>query len=186
MQICDAMKSLRIAAVPVILILVGITVVVTARAQATSPAAAPVQLQLYTAPDKSASAGVPSGWQVTNAGSGAIAMAGPQGEAVDVRVIVAHDGQFQVGQKGPSGADLTMPSSAKLSDKLVMVLEHKRPSRGARSTVQSTFMRPPSKCHRAWASAACLPSAPRGVLTLAMEWVYSARCRQFRKILQSS
>src|SRR5208282_3253783 len=123
MQICKTMKSLRVAGVPVILILFGITVAATARAQAPAPAAAPVQLQLYTAPDKSASAGVPSGWQVTNAGSGAIAMAGPQGEAVSVKVIVAHDGQFQLGQKGPSGVDLTMPSSAKLSDKLVMVLE---------------------------------------------------------------
>jgi hypothetical protein len=50
-------------------------------------------------------------------------MAGPQGEAVNVKVIVAHDGEFQPGQRGPNGADLTMPSSAKLSDKLVMVLE---------------------------------------------------------------
>jgi hypothetical protein len=130
MQICDAMKSLRIAAVPVILILFGIPVVVTARAQATSPAAAPVQLQPYTAPDKSASAGVPSGWQVTSAGSGAIAMAGPQGEAVNVKVIVAYDGPFQLGQKGPNGADLTMPSSAKLSDKLVMVLEQQAALKG--------------------------------------------------------
>jgi hypothetical protein len=117
------MKSLRIAAVPVLLILFAIAVVVTARARAASPDAAAVQLQPYTAPDKSASAGVPSGWQVTNAGRGAIAMAGPQGEAVNVQVIVAHDGPFQLGQKGPSGANLTMPSSAKLSDKLVMVLQ---------------------------------------------------------------
>jgi hypothetical protein len=123
MQVRDAMKSLRIAAVPVILIPFGSPVVVTARAQATLPVSAPVQLQPYTAPDKSASAGVPSGWQVINAGSGAIAMAGPQGEAVNVKVIVAHDGEFQPGQRGPNGADLTMPSSAKLSDKLVMVLE---------------------------------------------------------------
>ena len=123
MQICDALKSLRIAAVPVLLILFGTPAVVIARAQATSPAAAPIQLQPYTAPDKSASAGVPSGWQVTNAGSGSIAMAGPHGEAVNVKVIVAHDGPFQLGQKGPNGVDLTMPSSAKLSDKLVMVLE---------------------------------------------------------------
>src|SRR5580692_3549626 len=121
MPICDAMKSLRIAAVPVILF--AIPVVVTARAQAMLPAAAAVPLQPYTAPDKSASAGVPSGWQVTNAGSGAIAMTGPRGEAVNFQVIVAHDGPFQLGQRGPSGADLTMPSSARLSDKLVMVLE---------------------------------------------------------------
>jgi hypothetical protein len=121
MPICHPIKSLRIAASPLTLILLAIPAVITARAQAPSPAA--VQLQPYTAPDQSASAGVPSGWQVTNAGSGAIAMAGPQGEAVNVKVIVAHDGPFHLGQRGPSGADLTMPSSAKLSDKLVMVLE---------------------------------------------------------------
>jgi hypothetical protein len=121
MPICHPIKSLRIAVSPLTLILLAIPAVITARAQAPSPAA--VQLQPYTAPDQSASAGVPSGWQVTNAGSGAIAMAGPQGEAVNVKVIVAHDGPFHLGQRGPSGADLTMPSSAKLSDKLVMVLE---------------------------------------------------------------
>jgi hypothetical protein len=130
MQICDAMKSLRIAAVPVILSLFGIPIVVAARAQATSPSVAPVQLQPYTAPDKSASAGVPAGWQVTNAGSGAITMTGPQGEAVNVEVIVAHDGPFRPGQKGPGGADLTMPSAARLSDKLVMVLEEQAALKG--------------------------------------------------------
>jgi hypothetical protein len=125
MQICDAMKSLmmsmRIAAVPVILIPFAIPEIVNA--QAASPSAAAVPLQPYTAPDKSAAAGVPSGWQVTNAEAGAIAMTGPRGEAVNVKVIVAHDGPFQLGQRGPSGADLTMPSAARLSDKLVMVLE---------------------------------------------------------------
>ena len=123
MQIYETMKSLRVAGVPVILILFASTVAVTARAQSALPAAAPVQLRPYTAPDRSASAGVPSGWQVTNARAGAIAMTGPQGEAVNVEVIVAHDGPFQLGQKAPGGVDLTMPSSAKLSDKLVMILQ---------------------------------------------------------------
>jgi hypothetical protein len=124
------MNTLRIAAVPAILVVFGIPAVVTARAQATSPAATTVQLQSYTAPDKSASAGVPPGWQVTNAGSGAIDMTGPQGEAVDFKIIVAHDGPFQLGQRGPNGADLTMPSSARLSDKLVMVLDQQAALKG--------------------------------------------------------
>lgn len=128
MQICDAMKSMRIAAAPVILVLFGIPAV--GSAQATSPAPATLQLQPYTAPDKSASAGVPYGWQVTQAGSGTIAMAGPQGEAVNIEVIAAYDGPFQLGQKGPSGAEMTMPSSAKLSDKLVMVLEQQAALQG--------------------------------------------------------
>jgi hypothetical protein len=130
MKICDAIRSLRIAAVPVILLPFGIASVISAQAQTISPAAAPVQLEPYTAPDKSASAGVPPGWQVTNAGNGAIAMTGPQGQAVSVNVIVTHDGPFQLGQKGSSGADLTMPSAAKLSDKLVMVLEQQAALKG--------------------------------------------------------
>jgi hypothetical protein len=117
------MKSLRIAAVPVILSLFGIPAVVSAGAQTTLSAADAIPLHPYTAPDKSVSAGVPYGWQVINAGSGAIAMEGPENESVNVEVVVAYDGPFQLGQKGPGGAGLTMPSSARLSDKLLMVFE---------------------------------------------------------------
>jgi hypothetical protein len=127
MQTCDAMKSLRIAAVPVISILIGVPASVSAGAQAkpaTAPAAPVVQLQPYTVPDKSATAGLPAGWTIKNSGSGMIVMTGPQGEAITLgQIIVAHDGPFQAGQKGPDGAALTMPSSAKLSDKLVMIFE---------------------------------------------------------------
>jgi hypothetical protein len=127
MQICDATKFLRIAAAPVILTIIGVPAFVSARAQAkpsTAPAAPPVRLQTYTAPDKSVSAGMPAGWKVTSADSGMIAMSGPQGESITVgQIIVAHDGPFQAGQKGPDGAAMTMPSSAKLSDKLVMIFQ---------------------------------------------------------------
>jgi hypothetical protein len=125
-QICETMRSLRIATVMVILILLEIPVVATARAQSSLSVTAEVPLRPYTASDKSVSAGVPYGWQVINAGSGDINMAGPQGETVDVEVIVAYDGPFQLGQKGPSGVGLTMPSSAKLSDKLVMVFQQQQ------------------------------------------------------------
>jgi hypothetical protein len=81
-------------------------------------------LQPYTAPDQSASAGVPQGWKVTGAVGGAIVMSGPQGEGITLgNVFIAHDGPFQLGQKGPGGAFMTMPSSAKLADKLVMILQ---------------------------------------------------------------
>jgi hypothetical protein len=127
MQVSDAVKLLRIAAVPAILIIVAVPALVSAKAQATpaaAPAPSPVQLQPYTAPDQSASAGVPAGWKVTDAVGGAIAMSGQQGEAITLgNLFVAHDGPFQLGQKGPGGAFMTMPSSARLTDKLVMILQ---------------------------------------------------------------
>ena len=127
MQVCDAMKFLRIATVPVISIILGVPAFVSARAQAkpsTAPAAPPVQLQPYTAQDQSVSAGVPPGWKVTSAAGGSINMSGPQGETINFGdVFVAHNGPFQLGQKGPGAAVVSMPSSAKLSDKLVMLLQ---------------------------------------------------------------
>jgi hypothetical protein len=130
MQICDAMKLLRIAAVPVISIVIGLPAFVCGQAPAkpaTAPAAPPtlppVQLQPYTAPDQSMSVGVPSGWKVKVAGVGSATLTGPGGEAIIAgRVYVALDSPFQLGQRGPNGADMTMPSSALLSDKLTMVL----------------------------------------------------------------
>jgi hypothetical protein len=127
MQERDAMKFLRIAAVPVISIIIGVPAFVSAPAQAkpaAAPAASPVQLQPYTAQDQSLSAGVPSGWKVISAAGGSINMSGPQGETINFGdVFVAHDGPFQLGQKGPGPAVMSMPSSAKLSDKLVMFLQ---------------------------------------------------------------
>ena len=127
MQICEAMKCLRVAAVPAISIVIGVTTFVSAPAQTTSSttlAAPPVKLQTYTLPDKSASAGVPAGWKVKGGGAGMIVMTGSQGENITLgQIILAHDGPFQVGQKGPDGAASTMPSSAKLSDKLIMIYQ---------------------------------------------------------------
>src|SRR5271165_6664470 len=127
MQICDAMKFLRIAALPVILIVTAVPAFVSASAQAkpsTAPAAPRVQLQTYTLPDRSASAGLPAGWKATGGASGMIVLSGPQGETITLgQIILAHDGPFQVGQKGPDGAVITMPNSAKLSDKLLMIFQ---------------------------------------------------------------
>jgi hypothetical protein len=135
MQICAAMKFLRIAAVPAILTLIGAPAVVSARAQAkpsTAPAAPQVQLQPYTAQDQSVSAGVPSGWTVKNAVGGQINMAGPQGQTINFGdVFVAHDGPFQLGQRGPGPALLSMPSSAKLTDKLTMFIQQQESLTGS-------------------------------------------------------
>jgi hypothetical protein len=123
------MKYLRIAAVPVISILIGVPAFVSARAQTTPskpPAAPPVQLQTYTASDQSASVGVPAGWKVYGAAQTNIELTGPQGEVVDLgQGIIAHNGPFQLGQTGPDGSNMSMPYSAKLSDKLTMVLEQR-------------------------------------------------------------
>ena len=132
MQMWHAMKFLRIAAVSVILIVIGVPAYVSVRAQATppaapaAPAAPPVQLQTYTASDQSASAGVPAGWKVAGAAQTNIEMTGPQGEVIDLgEGIIAHDGPFQLGQTGPDGSNMSMPYSAKLSDKLTMVLQQR-------------------------------------------------------------
>jgi hypothetical protein len=126
------MKFLRIAAVPMISIVVGVSAFVSAPAQAkpstapAAPALPPVQLQTYTAPDQSASAGVPAGWKVAGASQTNIELSGPQGEVIDLgEGFIAHDGPFQLGQTGPDGSNMSMPFSAKLSDKLTMVLQQR-------------------------------------------------------------
>jgi hypothetical protein len=130
MQICDAKKFLRIAAVAAISIIIGVPAFDSAQAQAkppAAPAAPPVQLQPYTAQDQSVSAGVPSGWKVISAVGGSFNMSGPQGETINFGdVFVAHEGAFQLGQRGPGAALMNMPSSAKLSDKLIMFLQQEQ------------------------------------------------------------
>jgi hypothetical protein len=141
MQTCSAVKFLRIsfprtkirqiAAVTVISMIAVAAASVSAQGQAqpsaqasTLPATPPVQLTPYTAQDQSVSAGVPSGWKVLNAAGGSINMAGPQGETINFGdVFLAHEGQFQLGQRGPGAAIMNMPSSAKLSDKLIWFIQ---------------------------------------------------------------
>ena len=91
----------------------------------TAPAAAPTaQLQTYTAPDQSASAGVPAGWQVTQGGNTVIRMSGPQGVTVSLgNTYIAKNGAFQAGQRYPNGVDLAMPYQASLAQKLAMIVE---------------------------------------------------------------
>jgi hypothetical protein len=155
MQIGNALKFLRIAAVPAMSIIIAVPAVVSARAQAkpsTAPAAPPVQLQPYTAQDQSVTAGVPSGWTVKNAVGGQINMSGPQGETINFGdVFVAHDGPFQLGQRGPGAALMSMPSSAKLTDKLTMFIQQQESLSGS-SAAQVKFI-----------YAAPLQSLPAGV-----------------------
>jgi hypothetical protein len=83
-------------------------------------------LQPYTASDQSASAGVPAGWKVAGAAQTNIELSGPQGEVINLgQGLIAHDGAFQLGQRGPDGSDMSMPYSAKLTDKLTMVFQQR-------------------------------------------------------------
>lgn len=95
-------------------------------AKATQSAAggnAQAQLQPYTAPDQSAQAGVPQGWKVTSGSPTVIDMTGPNsGEQITLgRTFIARNAAFQAGQKGAGGADLSMPYSANLEQKFVMI-----------------------------------------------------------------
>jgi hypothetical protein len=96
----------------------------TAKAATTTAATAAPQLKPYTAPDQSASVGVPSGWQVTKGQDTVIVMTGPQGEMLSLgNTVVAKNAPFQLGQRGSNGVDMTMPYSTPLQQKLVMILQ---------------------------------------------------------------
>jgi hypothetical protein len=84
----------------------------------------PVQLTPYTAPDQSASAGIPAGWNVTKGGETVIIMTGPQGETIFLgNTMIARNAPFQSGQRPGGGVDLSMPYSANLAQKLIMILQ---------------------------------------------------------------
>jgi hypothetical protein len=83
-----------------------------------------IQLQPYTASDQSASAGVPSGWQVVKGQETVIEMTGPQGETVTLgNTFVAQNGAFKPGQRGSNGIDISMPYAATLPQKLTMIIQ---------------------------------------------------------------
>jgi hypothetical protein len=86
--------------------------------------ASPVALTTYTAPDRSASAGVPAGWKVTSGKQTVIVMTGPHGETVVLgNTVIAHNAPFQIGEKTSGGVNLSMPYDSSLVQKLVMILK---------------------------------------------------------------
>ncbi len=92
-----------------------------ANAQQAAPAP-PSGLEAYTAPDQSASAGVPAGWKVTKALNGVIQMSGPNGEAISLgNGLFVKNGAFQLGQKASGLISMTMPNQATLPQKYAMV-----------------------------------------------------------------
>jgi len=89
-----------------------------------------VALTPYTAPDNSASAGVPPGWKVTKGAQTDIVMTGPDGETIFLgRTIVAENGAF--GSSPSAGVDLSMPYSADLAQKLTMMFQAGATAAGA-------------------------------------------------------
>jgi hypothetical protein len=97
-----------------------------AHAQAAAPqdSAASVQLQPYTAPDQSASAGLPPGWKVTKGEQTVIDMTGPQGETIFLgNTMIVRDAPFQIGEHPTGGIDLSMPNSSTLEQKFTMIVQ---------------------------------------------------------------
>jgi hypothetical protein len=81
-----------------------------------------VKLNPYTTPDKSASVGVPPGWNVTKGEFGVIQMSGPKGEAISMgNGVYVQDGPFQAGQKANGLIAMKMPLSATIQQKYVML-----------------------------------------------------------------
>ncbi len=96
-----------------------------APAQNAAPASSAVKLEPYTAPDKSASAGVPPGWKVTQGEQTVIVMTGPQGETIYLgNTAVVRNAAFQPGQHSSGGIDLSMPYSASIPQKFTMLLQN--------------------------------------------------------------
>jgi hypothetical protein len=120
MQACQSSLRIAVLAASCAAIFTG----TTPQAFAQAPAAPSIQLQPYTAPDKSAAASVPSGWKVTTGSQTFIQMSGPQGETINLgKTFIARNAPFQAGQRGTGGADLSMPYTATLAQKLAMILD---------------------------------------------------------------
>ena len=133
MQNSNATKFLRYliaTAVPVISIVLGVPAVVYAQAQgdaicgpsrAASPVAALHGVRTKAPPPVC----LPDGKSQEPRKQISI-LSGPQGEVIDLgEGFIAHDGPFQLGQTGPDGSNMSMPYSAKLTDKLTMVFQQR-------------------------------------------------------------
>ena len=89
---------------------------------AQAPATAAPSLTPYTAPDQSAQAGVPPGWQVTKGAETVIVMTGPQGETINLgATFIVRNAPLQLGQQPSNGVDLSMPNSASIDQKFTML-----------------------------------------------------------------
>jgi hypothetical protein len=111
-----------------------------ATAQQSTPAA-PTSLQTYSAPDGSATVGVPAGWNVTKAAYAVIQMSGPNGEAISLgNTLFIRNGPYQPGQQASGLISMTIPNQATLAQKVEIVWQQAAAASGdpsARVTVTS-------------------------------------------------
>jgi hypothetical protein len=99
----------------------------TSSQNAAQPAARATAAQLtpYTAPDQSASVGVPAGWKVTKGAFGVIQMSGPNDEAISLgNGIFVKDGPYRPGQKANGMIEMLMPNQATIAQKYAMLWQH--------------------------------------------------------------
>jgi len=116
LQLISAMAALGLASLAVL----GQTSFQNAPQAAAGATAA--QLTPYTAPDQSATAGVPPGWKVTKGLNGVIQMSGPQGESISLgNGLFVRNGAFQAGQQAKGLISMSMPYQATLNQKYVML-----------------------------------------------------------------
>jgi hypothetical protein len=95
------------------------------------PAAGAANLTPYTAPDKSATVGVPPGWKVTKGSNGVIQMSGPQGESITLgNGVFVRNGAFQIGQKANGLIAMSMPYQATLNQKYAMLWQQSAAAAG--------------------------------------------------------
>ncbi len=100
-------------------------------AASTVPVAADTQLRAYTASDRSASASVPTGWQVTQGRNGVIMMSGPQGEQVGLgEGIYVRDSAARAGTRSSVRIQATMPYQASLAQKFAMLWQQASTANG--------------------------------------------------------
>lgn len=143
------------------------------KAIAQTAASAP-QLTPYTAPDQSASAGVPTGWKVTQSSQTVIVMTGPSGETISLgNTMVVRNAAFQLGQKPANGIDLSMPNSATLVQKFTWILQQNAaiggkpaPQLSITSTAPLQLPTTLGQCARIVATAANAPGGPATIAAL--------------------
>jgi hypothetical protein len=118
-------NSLRIISAMAGLALASILILAQTTSQnATPPAAGATAAKLtpYTAPDKSATVGVPPGWKVTKGANAVIQMSGPDGESISLgNTLYVRNGAFQAGQQASGLISMSMPYQATLNQKYVML-----------------------------------------------------------------
>jgi len=122
-------RSVAVSSLVLVCMTIGCKAAPQAAAPSNSAQAMVTPLQPYSTPDGTASTKLPAGWQVVTAQGGIIDAKGPNGEAVDLgNTSVARNAAYQPGKV--AGADLNVPYTASLSQKLVMIFQHISTSAG--------------------------------------------------------